>query len=385
MDNDLESKFLSGGRTTDEEIKKSFAHFQQLPYVKVVLDAFSSIAMIIDKNRQIVYANKKLTDIIGAPNLDSVLGLRPGELLSCKHSINQYGGCGTTEACRYCGAALSIQQSIEEAIGSENECRISVEKSAKTSNLDLLITASPLNLEGDLYVILSIADISNEKRRKVMERVFFHDVVNTAGGLKGLLDFITNEPDSDDSEELLKMASHSANQLLDEILMHRTLVAAESGELVIKKTEINIKHLLSEVREILLKHEVSIGKEIIINNTLDSIISIDPVLLKRIMINLLKNALEASKTGEGVTMGHYCNVEKMCIFVQNKSVLTEEVKAQIFQRSFSTKGNNRGIGTYSIKILTENYLNGKVRFSSTKENGTEFTIELPLHSSNNAL
>jgi sensor histidine kinase regulating citrate/malate metabolism len=49
---------------------------------------------------------------------------------------------------------------------------------------------------------------------------------------------------------------------------------------------------------------------------------------------------------------------------------------QLFQRSFSTKGNGRGIGTYSIKLLTENYLKGKVSFFSNEEEGTVFSIEL---------
>ena len=38
--------------------------------------------------------------------------------------------------------------------------------------------------------------------------------------------------------------------------------------------------------------------------------------------------------------------------------MPDEVKAQIFERSFSTKGRGRGIGTYSIKLLTERYLEG---------------------------
>jgi sensor histidine kinase regulating citrate/malate metabolism len=50
---------------------------------------------------------------------------------------------------------------------------------------------------------------------------------------------------------------------------------------------------------------------------------------------------------------------------------------QIFQRSFSTKGTGRGIGTYSVKLLTEKYLQGEVSFISTKEFGTTFYITIP--------
>ena len=55
-----------------------------------------------------------------------------------------------------------------------------------------------------------------------------------------------------------------------------------------------------------------------------------------------------------------------------------EVQLQVFNRSFSTKGNGRGIGTYSIKLLCERYLKGKVSFVSSAEQGTIFKVTLPL-------
>jgi signal transduction histidine kinase len=50
----------------------------------------------------------------------------------------------------------------------------------------------------------------------------------------------------------------------------------------------------------------------------------------------------------------------------------------MFQRSFTTKeGGGRGIGAYSVKLLTERYLGGWVTFSSSREVGTTFTVTLP--------
>jgi sensor histidine kinase regulating citrate/malate metabolism len=51
----------------------------------------------------------------------------------------------------------------------------------------------------------------------------------------------------------------------------------------------------------------------------------------------------------------------------------------IFKKRFSTKGKGRGLGTYSIKMLTENYLKGKVFFESSPESGTIFSVQLPLN------
>ena len=53
------------------------------------------------------------------------------------------------------------------------------------------------------------------------------------------------------------------------------------------------------------------------------------------------------------------------------------IRLQIFQRSFSTKGAGRGLGTYSVKLLSERYLKGAVGFRSTHAEGTRFFARYP--------
>ncbi len=50
---------------------------------------------------------------------------------------------------------------------------------------------------------------------------------------------------------------------------------------------------------------------------------------------------------------------------------------QMFHRSFSTKGTGRGLGTYSMKLLSERYLGGSVTFRSIPGEGTTFTARYP--------
>jgi sensor histidine kinase regulating citrate/malate metabolism len=51
---------------------------------------------------------------------------------------------------------------------------------------------------------------------------------------------------------------------------------------------------------------------------------------------------------------------------------------QLFQRSFSTKAaTGRGVGTYSMRLLGEQYLGGRVEFTSREPDGTTFTLILP--------
>lgn len=374
----MKSNFLSAQRSTIEEVRKSNELFNRNSFAKILFDSFSNITLVIDKNRQIVFVNKKAISFLGKKNIESILGLRPGELLKCTHSINKTGGCGTDESCKYCGAAQAIQISIEQAVATEKECRISVEKKEGSSSLDLLISATPIKFEKELFVILSISDISDEKRRKILERVFFHDVINTASGLRGVLRYLSKDPHNEEGPELIDMASVSSEYLLEEILSQRSLVAAENRELKLKPEDINPTELLDDTRSFLIKHDVALGKKIEIDkiDPTQTFFS-DPVILKRILVNLLKNALEASREGDAVRMGFEESKEHVTFWVWNKSVMPEEIKLQIFQRSFSTKGVGRGIGTYSIKLFTETYLKGKVSFTSEEGTGTVFRVVLP--------
>jgi len=54
-----------------------------------------------------------------------------------------------------------------------------------------------------------------------------------------------------------------------------------------------------------------------------------------------------------------------------------EVAPQVFQRSFSTKGADRGLGTWSMKLFAEEYLGGAVSFQTDRERGTTFSLVLP--------
>jgi signal transduction histidine kinase len=63
--------------------------------------------------------------------------------------------------------------------------------------------------------------------------------------------------------------------------------------------------------------------------------------------------------------------------VHNAGFISPEVRAQMFQRSFSTKGQGRGLGMYGVRLLTGNYLGGRVECMSSRDSGTTLLVILP--------
>ncbi len=371
--------YASEGKASAVEILRQHRELAENQLLRMISDAIPDIAMILSKERQVVYENKALMQLAGETSAGSFLGKRPGDILECINATSENSGCGTTASCRYCGAINAILECQRSGETSSKECRISAGINGQSFSYDLQVTASPFIFNGNEYVIFSVKDISDLKRRKVLERMFFHDVLNTATGLSGMLAALKEAASPEELKEYIEIAEKASSDLIEDLLSQRALTAAENGDLQLKISRVSSLQVLQEIGAYLAHHEIAEGKRIFVDPFSHAVqIETDPQLLKRILINLLKNALEASEAGEMVTLGCRVNNTTIIYSVNNPSCMLAEAQKQIFQRSFSTKGPDRGVGTYSVKLLTNRYLKGKVEFESDETNGTTFRVELPL-------
>lgn len=342
-----------------------------------IFGSLSGISAILNENRQIVFANNDFLEFLGVKTIEAILGKRPGEVVSCINSGTEPAGCGTSKACKYCGAVNAIIESQKTNNKSSRETRISSEIGGKKVSWDMNVTSTPITISDRVFYVLSIQDISSEKKLKALERVFFHDLLNIAGGLNGLLTILKSGAEPDDANDLINKSEEASRDIIDEILFYRQLRAAETGDIHLNIEQVDSQELLNSAIDRISSHPVGKNKSIIIDvHSDDLIFEIDKILLQRVLINTIKNALEALPEGGVVTAGVSEHGDKIVFTVKNLGVIPVDVQMQIFQRSFSTKGNDRGIGTYSMRLLTENYLRGKVSFISNEESQTVFTIEL---------
>lgn len=372
-----ETHFAPAIRSVTEQILKEFEFVGSQKFFTEMFGALTGIGAVLDENRQIVYANDDFISFLGLDSLESILGKRPGEVISCVHAKEEPFGCGTSFACAYCGAVTAILESQKIGKKVTKETRITSDIDGKTQSWDMNIISTPIILSGKQFYVLVLQDISDEKRRSALERIFLHDLLNTAGGLNGLLSILKEGADPEESRELINLSEEASRNILDEIMLHRQIRAAEMGDLQIKIEKVNTLDFLSSAVGKIRLHEVGKDKTITISGSAVAIdFETDKNLFQRVMINLLKNALEASETGDSVETGVDDNGIKIKFWVKNNSIIPKDVQMQLFQRSFSTKGSGRGIGTYSIKLLTENYLKGKVSFTSNETEGTVFSVEI---------
>jgi len=373
MENELCTDFAPAERLSIEKINIQAAGISADPLLTKILDAIPDIVLILNHQRQVIYNNRALFEGVDAAE-DQALGFRPGELLDCIHAFESQGGCGTTKFCSVCGAVQAILAS-QKGLHENRECRVTRRNG---DALDFRVFASPLDINGERFTIFTITDISHEKRRQALERIFFHDLLNTTSSLV-YTSHLLKSANPGESSELIGRVDFIANTLNDEIQAQRTLNAAEDDELPVMISLVDVGPVLHEIIELHTSSLLAKDRKIVTSPDMAQVaISTDRVLLKRVISNMVKNALEGCRPESTVTVGATLVQDAVQIWVQNPGYMSREVQLQIFQRSFSTKGPGRGLGTYGIKLLTERYLKGKTTFSVSPEKGVTFSITLPL-------
>ncbi len=104
---------------------------------------------------------------------------------------------------------------------------------------------------------------------------------------------------------------------------------------------------------------------------------VDGNILKRILENLVTNAIQAMPNGGKLTMSAHREVVDTVILVEDTGLgIPDKVKSQLFTPFYTTKSKGQGLGLAVVKRMAE-ALHGKVTFESIEGNGTTFILRLP--------
>ncbi len=103
-----------------------------------------------------------------------------------------------------------------------------------------------------------------------------------------------------------------------------------------------------------------------------------PDEIKRVLLNLVKNAMEALPTGGIVVIRTYAYRDHAYVeVIDNGSGIQDELKTRIFIPNFSTKSTGTGLGLAICKKVVDAH-KGHIEFASAQGTGTTFTIGFPL-------
>jgi signal transduction histidine kinase len=374
----VKTYFAPPERAQPATVRRQHKKVSEVHSLSNVLSAVPEFVAVLNQERQVVYANDALVRYLKAESSLPLCGRRPGELFNCIHSGEMENGCGTSASCRDCGAVQAILETQSSNASKSRECTIVVRDQDKELTYNFRIITTPFLIAGEQFVLFSLSDIGEQKRKGALERIFFHDILNTASSLKVYIDLIRRSSPADAPLQFVEDLESITDSLIEEIQSQKMLVSAENGTLEVQKNLISSAELIDHVVKLFIHDELAQGKRIEIAPFSESLSFIsDESILRRVLVNAVKNALEAAEGGSTVTIGFGRSSSMIEFFVHNDGTIDESVQTNIFKRYYSTKGGNRGLGTYSMKLLTEEYLGGEVLFASTLDEGTTFTFMIP--------
>lgn len=377
----MDTYFAPAFRSNEGELRHQFEVAARNPAINGVIRMVSDLFAVLNENRQILIINRQLLNGLGVDNPEAAFGLRPGEAIGCRYAAEMAAGCGTSEYCMTCGAVIAIISSLASGGPVERNCNISCERKGQPMELFFRVHASPIHIDGERFVLLFLYDISQQQRLAALERVFFHDINNSIVGLLNASELLACSTHGE-ARNMAKNIAGLTMRLAREVELQRHLSQPQTQTLSPQHEVISVEWILDEIEKLIHFHPATDQKSLQVQNSVPGLLlHTDPALILRVLGNMLINAFEAAANSRTVQLVLGVRNGYAVFSVRNAEVIPPSIAGRIFQRNFSTKKEmGRGLGTFSMKLIGEQLLGGRVYFESAAAQGTTFFLELPVKS-----
>lgn len=239
-----------------------------------------------------------------------------------------------------------------------------------------IVTKFLINIFHDIDSLTSLYNITMniEDEKKTKESLFkiTHEIKNPIAVCKGYLDMFDTENKSHPKKyiPILKEEINRVLVLLEDFLCIK--------QIKIEKEEMDLSLLLEDIQKsfsLMLKDR---NIELLCKQIDDTYIMADYNRLKQVLVNIIKNSMEAIMDEGKIKISVIKNKTVIKIIIKdNGTGMDEEGLERIKEAFFTTKKNGTGLGIYlSNEIIMKH--NGKIKYENVKDGGTKVTISLPV-------
>jgi two-component system, NtrC family, nitrogen regulation sensor histidine kinase NtrY len=263
----------------------------------------------------------------------------------------------------------------------------------------ILVKATELKFDSNVIKLVSFQNITNELDKKELDswqrliRVLTHEIMNSISPITSLTGVISGYFKKDDDNNPVSL------ELIDRQIVSKTL----SGLSTIEETGKGLLDFVDKYRSLAslpepnlskftidslfrkckLLMESDISKNINITASVypeDIAIEADYAQIEQILINLIKNAVEAlsnKKDGTIQLKAFYADDGTLIQVEDNGIGISGDIIEDIFVPFYTTKENGSGIGLSLSKQIMQNHA-GTISVNSAPDKGTTFTLKFQL-------
>lgn len=199
-----------------------------------------------------------------------------------------------------------------------------------------------------------------------------HEINNPIGVIRGYLRTMIPEAERDELRRELRILDEEAaacQRIADDLVAY-----ARAPELT--RAEVDIRELLSETADRFQASGESHGSPVRVEAD-DAQLSVDPVRLRQVVQNLLRNATQAAPKGAPVDIYGHAGPDGYCIRVLDRGGgIPEEMLTRIFEPFQSGRVNGTGLGLAVCAGILRAH-GGRISARARPGGGSEFVVELP--------
>ena len=331
------------------EKEKEAIREQEIFYGRLLEQVQTGIIVTDDADGRIIYCNSKALTILGLSS--------PGNLRQLSRTRPEL-------------------ERIFSRIADGDETKASL--CNESSRMTVSITASSARIGKVSAKIIAVNDISNEMEENESEswtrliRVMTHEIMNTVTPIASLSETLSGYIGTGDSriKDGLDTIATSARGLIRFVNSYRDLTHIPQPI----RSAFYLKELIDKIFSLTAEDMAAAGVRCSYSERTDDIILYaDKDQISRIVINLMKNAVQAGADSIDITAGIDGSGSVIIDIANNGEPISMESRDEIFIPFFTTRPEGSGIGL-SLSRQIMRLHNGLIRLSRSDSDSTVFTL-----------
>jgi len=368
--------------------------------LEVIFDAVPIGMMLVDENRKVTRVNDAIRRMVHR-DFREIINNPVGIALGCVNCNSIAENCGKTRNCEKCMFRIAIENSLCSKKPSHKvEIQPTFIVEGKQISPWLNVNAIPAMIDGDRFTVIALEDITERKEaeRKLKETMELKSrFISTVShelrtplacikeGVTIILDGVTGKINEKQTHylDIAKRNIDRLARLINDVLDFQKL---ESGRMEFNMNENDIVRFALDVHNIMLhsarKKDINLVLES--EDQLPKLVC-DGDKIIQVLTNLIDNAIKFTPRGGNISVKigkrpHYLTIS---ISDTGMGIPTKDIE-KIFDRFHrvnrpGTQIKGTGLGLAIVNKIVKMH-GGKIEVESRLEQGTTFTVFLPLDS-----
>ncbi|MBN2045287.1 MAG: GAF domain-containing protein [Anaerolineales bacterium] len=246
----------------------------------------------------------------------------------------------------------------------------------------------PVSIENQTGLQWIIRDTTELKKleqiREDLTSMIYHDLRSPLANVVSGLDLIRSiVPAEYEIESIIQIGERSLNRVQRLVSSLLDTSRLQAGQKIVTKTPVVFQTLAAEAVETIRPAADASNFVIKINQPEEPLtVMVDTDMIRRVMINLLENALKFSPVGRQIEITIHQDGQEIFFAVKDEGRgISEEDQKNVFERFMRADGTaaktkGLGLGLAFCKLAVEGH-GGKIWVDSQLDNGSTFTFKLP--------